>query len=263
MQRFAANVVYYTLSGSTFNPAKPFSASIKVWKFTGRIYDEIEGIQQEIGDLRRHDITLECEEPNWQRNKLAFRMEPAYKEAPSGYLKELLSTPGNRATDAQLKDACGSAVPRERMQEDCEFAMRQWRKLRNEGEVPAAFKSTAADLAGGIDDLLGEETKDAGTVLTQDRAVPGGVAVADDPFAEFMPDAAPASPPAAPEKAAASTKKPAISPTAPPSEVADPFAGALEETASAQPETATTESAAATASPSSGDFDFDNLLDGI
>jgi hypothetical protein len=285
VQRFAVNVVYYTLAGNSFNTAKPFSASIKMWKFTGRIYDEIEGIQQEIGDLRRHDITLECEEPSWQRNKLAFKMDPGYKEAPAGYLKELLGTAGNRATDAQLKDGCGSAVPRERMQEDCEFAMRQWRKLRNEGQVSEAFQSKAADLSGGIEELLGEETQDAGTVLdamTDEQKAALGSAVAD-PFAEFLPD----SPQAAPKKASASTKKPATPRTARPSDAAglvagvereqeaaqqaekarkvldDPFGDESESAAGSAPASAPSSTPSPETASSSGDFDFDNLLDGV
>lgn len=252
VQRFAVNVVEYQMSGNSWSIKKPFSATIKVWKLTGRIYDEIEGIQQEIGDLRKHDITLECEDPYWNRNKLAFKMEPGYQSAPAGYIKELLTTEGNRATDAQLKDACGRDVPRGRMQEDVDYALRQWRKLRNEGgqEVPDEFTSGAADLSGGINELLGEETADAGTVLdamTEEQKEAAGVdaAAPDDPFTEFMPDEpAEPSPEAAPAKATASAKssvkaaakkEPATTPTASPSEDA----------------------------ADAGDFDFDNLLEGI
>jgi hypothetical protein len=189
VQRFAVNVIEYTLRGSGFDVREPFSAEVKVWSFTGRIYDEIEGIQREIGDLRQHDITLECEDPGWQRNKLAFKMEPGHKYAPRGYIKELLSKEGNKATDAQLRDACGRDMPRTRMQEDCDLALRAFRKLRNEGADAPASVNGHADLAGGIDELLGEETKDAGTVLdamTPDQRAKAEAAMAqDDPFSEF------------------------------------------------------------------------------
>jgi hypothetical protein len=261
IQRFAVNVVEYTLNGNTWNirTGKAFSATVKVWKFTGRIYDEIEGIQQEIGDLRKHDLSLECEDPYWNRNKLSFKMEPGYQHAPPGYLKELLTTPGNKATDAQLRDACGREVPRARMQEDCDFALRQWRKVRDEGssQVPEEFVSKAADLSGGIEDLLGEETADAGTVLdkmTDEQKEAAGTA--DDPFAEFAAETAGSpSPPAAAKKVAASAKKPATTPAAPPSEeAADPTAEAAPTPGAEDP---------ALPAETGGDFDFDSLLDGV
>lgn len=187
VQRFSVNVIEYTLRGSGFDIREPFSAEVKVWAFTGRIYDEIEGIQREIGDLRRHDITLECEDPGWQRNKLAFKMEPGHKYAPEGYIKALLTAEGNKATDAQLRDACGRDLPRTRIQEDCDQALRAFRKLRNEGSEPPASVNGTPDLATSLEDLLGEESKDAGTVL--DRMTPEQRTAAekamDDPFSEF------------------------------------------------------------------------------
>lgn len=156
VQRFAVNVIDYDLRGSGWDLKAPFSADVKIWAFTGRIYDEIEGYQREIGDLRKHDITLECEEPFWNKNKMGFRMEPGYVSAPKGYIKELLTTEGNKATDAQLKDACGRDVPRSRMQDDCDAVLRAFARLHNEG-FEAELPTSHADLQAGIDELLGEE----------------------------------------------------------------------------------------------------------
>lgn len=154
VQRFAVNVIDYGM-GRGWDIKKPFSADVKIWSFTGRTYDEIEGYQREIGDLRNHDITLECEDPFWSRNKMGFRLEPGYREAPAGYIKELLTTEGNKATDAQLKDACGRDTPRNRMQEDCDVVLRAYRRLHNEGSE--ADLPVHSDLQSGIDELLGEE----------------------------------------------------------------------------------------------------------
>lgn len=197
--RFAVNVMEYGLRGSGAELKKPFSAEVKVWAFNGRTYDEIEGIQGEIGDLRKHDIVLECEDAYWQRNKLSFKMDPGYAQGEKAYIRELLTTPGNKATDQQLKDACGRDTPRARMADDAEHVLRQWRRLRTENTDNAYDTSTGVvDLDGGLD-LLAEEAvdPDGGNALTG-----GGT----DPFAEFGEETT-----SNPSPQAAASRKPAAS----------------------------------------------------
>jgi hypothetical protein len=155
VQRFAVNVIDYVLRGGGWELKHPFSADVKIWAFPGRIYDDIEGYQREIGDLRNHDITLECEDPGWNRNKMGFRIEAGYAAAPKGYIRELLTAEGNKATDAQLKDACGRDTPRSRMQEDCDRVLRSYARLHNEGSMAQLPAHTG--LQAGIDALLSEE----------------------------------------------------------------------------------------------------------
>lgn len=289
IQRFAVNVIEYVLKGNTWDVKKPFSAEIKVWTFTGRIYDEIEGIQQEIGDLRKHDVTLECEDPYWQRNKLGFKMEPGYASGDKEYIRELLTTPGNKASDQQLKDACGRDAPRQRMQDDCDHVLRQWRRMRNEGQESGYDTGSAADLDGGIDDLLGEEDGTAETKPAGGNALTGG---GDDPFAEFGEDTTsnPSREAAASQKAAASgsagdsedTSEPAKTRTAaakgarpskaaaakakeeetlPAGDVADAVDDFLD-----NPETGVTHQrpeVKETVPAATDDFDFDDLMDGV
>lgn len=277
VSRFAVNVVEYALHGNTWNIRKPFTAEIKIWTFTGRMYDEIEAIQQEIGDLRHHDLTLECEDPYWQRNKLAFKMESGFAQGDKAYLRELLTTPGNKATDAQLRDACGREVPRARMADDCEYVMRQWRKLRNEGQETPYGTGSSGSLDGGLDDLLNEE--ETGTASTGNVLDGTGT----DPFAEFAAEttsnpspaavasrnaaaSASAGPSAGPGSAATpATKKaaPRSSSKAEPAEEAE-VPDAVDDFLDA-PETGVTRErpAAQEAAAPADDFDFDDLMQGI
>lgn len=262
IQRFAVNVIEYVLRGNTWEVKKPFSATVKVWTFTGRIYDEIYGIQGEIGDLRKHDLTLECEDPYWKRNKLAFKMEPGYKDSPEGYIKELLTTPGNKASDEQLKDACGSTRPRSRMQDDCDFTLRQWRRLRTEGVTPDV--NTGASLEGGIENLLEQES---GTHAEAATAEEIAASEQSDPFAEFMPETSTAASPnggAVASAGASAAHQPADTQ---PSQMAAPLSDAE------QASVAVAEKAVATVAANqervkeelaaAGDFDFDDLMKGI
>lgn len=275
IQRFAVNVIEYSLKGNTWDIKAPFSADIKIWAFTGRIYDEIEGIQGEIGDLRQHDLALECEDPFWQRNKLSFKMEAGYRSGDKSYVKELLTTPGNKATDQQLKDACGRDTPRARMQDDCDHTLRQWRRLRNEGQETGYATSGATDLAGGIDDLLGEETPGAaapagGNALSGDGA---------DPFADLAGEAEPEPTPAAKKPARRAPRKAAASGTAGSSTEPEPAptSGSASQTDTAalhseleddpfpgeEPAAAPAAKQAKAAESVADDFDFDALMAGI
>jgi hypothetical protein len=178
-QRFAANIIRYELQGNTWKVRlAPFGVTMQVWSFTARMWDNLITLQNKIGDLRNHDLTLECEDGHWQRNNLSFEITPAWQEAANGtqILKELLSDPGNKATDEQLRDACGSVSARSFMQQDVEFILTRYRQVENAGsgsyEAPAA--ATAVDLGSGIDGLLG----------TPPAA--GGTQAAEDPLSVFM-----------------------------------------------------------------------------
>ena len=192
-QRFAVNVIKYDLRGGTWDIRMPFSAEIVLWTFNGRAYDDILGIQKEIGDLRQHDLTLECEDSYWQRNKLAFKMEPGYKQAPAGYIKELLSTPGNRATEEQLRDACGRTANRQQIQDDVDVVLRRWRQVRQAGSAGSSEADDArlgGNLSEGIDELLaeadGKAAKPKEDKPKEDK--PKEDKPADDPFSEFRPE---------------------------------------------------------------------------
>lgn len=216
VQRFSANCIVYALTGSEFALARPFSATIKIWAFSGRQYDEVEGYQREIGDLRHHDITLDCVDPFFQNNKIGFKMEAGHKSAPPGYLQELLNTEGNRATDDQLQDACGTEVTRTGMLDDVGFCMRKWAQVRQAG-LPNT--GSGQDLTQGIDALLAETEPVSATVPAQ-AAVPAA-AQQQDPFAGLGEFAAP------------TTSNP--TPTAlPPVQQTDPLAGVQAAKAQAQ-----------------------------
>lgn len=196
-QRFAVNVVQYGIAGGGDSPediALPFGAQIRVWAFTGNQYLELLKIQKEIGDLRYHDITLTCEDPNWKRFKMGFKMKPGYQQAPEGYMRQLLSNPKNRATDEQLQQACGRSVSRQFIEDDVAMVLGRWRQVRQIGSGKNAEVNAAQVGGGSLDESLGallentalpENTAGSGTAAAQHET-----AVSGDPFAEFLPGGA-------------------------------------------------------------------------
>lgn len=160
--RFAVPVIRYKLQGSTWNVQTPFSAEILVWSATARMWDSIIELQGKIGDLRLHDLTLDCEDGDWQRNKLSFEMDAAYLASNETklYIKQLLSGPGNRPTDDQLRDACGSVATKSYMEQDVSLILSRWRQAHNSGTgngqaAPLPATTAPVDLGAGIDSLLG------------------------------------------------------------------------------------------------------------
>lgn len=162
--RFAANVVDQVLRAGTWDIRRPYSAEVVIWTFTSGMYDEIISLQEQNGALiRERDITLECSNAKFNQVKMGVMNTPGWQEASAGaILAELLETPGNVATEEQLRDACGRQAKRAFMEEDVNLCLRRWDKaLRMNGVElgdPAAGVSFggAASLAQGVQGLLAE-----------------------------------------------------------------------------------------------------------
>jgi hypothetical protein len=235
--RYAANIVKYELAGG--QPRTPFGATVVVWSFTARMYGKLLELQNGLGgDLRRHDLTLRCEDGKWQRNELGF-VQGAFvlgSAEAQQFVKALLSSPANFASEAQLKAACGSERTRDQMLEDCATISRNAQRATQAGSVDSMAGSMpggARDLASALDNL-GQNVQQvpaghAAAVSGQADALFGGGQPAPGPLVNARglgqdpAQAAPAPDPMAglsefmtPEQRAATGSAPA-----------DPLAGAL------------------------------------
>lgn len=148
--RFAANVVDQVLKGGSWEIRRPFSAEVVIWTFTSGMYDEILSLQEQHGALiRERDITLECSNAKFNQVKMGVMNVPGWQEANAGaILKELLETPGNVATDEQLRDACGRQVKRNFMEEDVRLCLRRWEKALRLNGVELGDPAGTANLGG-------------------------------------------------------------------------------------------------------------------
>jgi hypothetical protein len=163
-RRYAANIVRYTLRGGTWTPRTPLSLEIVIWGFTARMYDDLLTLQGKIGPLQQHDITLECEDANYQRMKMSFELEPAWSLEDGGVqlVQSTWKGEGNRATDEQLKKACGSERSRAQIQEDVDKAVRNWARAQATAagagsplDAGSGQLGGGKDLAAAADALLG------------------------------------------------------------------------------------------------------------
>lgn len=157
---FAANVVEYALAPNSWQVQRPLSAKVVIWRFSAGTYDDIISQQEQHGELvQRQDLTLEVVNVGFRQAKIGVMAPSGWQETPGGsaYLAELLSTPGNIATDEELRASCGRDAKRIFMQEDVATCVRKWRKAKaaiGDGDEPAAGTalggSPPRDLAAGI-----------------------------------------------------------------------------------------------------------------
>lgn len=222
-RRYAMNIVQYGIRPGGWELSAPFSIRVVIWGFTARMFDQLVDLATEWGNLRDHDLLLgPCEDATYQKwpMKIAQGAMWAGSAETKGAVKVAWES---RATDDQLRDACGRKSTMEFLAEDVNRTEQRWamaRRAGTAGSAEVAVAQTQADLTSGLGDLLGG-AQTAPPAAAAPAAAPAAV---DDPFATAAPVAAPAA--AAPAAAA------------PVPEVADPFAG-TPATPAATPEPAT------------------------
>jgi hypothetical protein len=192
VRRFAVNVIQYAImQGPAFQLLVPMSARIQLWAFTQKIYDKILTIQTQHGSLRERDLLLgPCEDANFQRYEIAVAMGAAHLESDQAtqYVYQLWSAEGQRATDEQLKAACGRTSNLEFMTRDVNQATDRYAMARNAGgqaspdAMSGAFGAPAQTLGQGLAGLL------PGTAPAAPAAPAAPPA---DPFAAPQPQQAP------------------------------------------------------------------------
>jgi hypothetical protein len=137
VRRYAMNVVEYALQASGA-PAVPFNVRVIVWAFTEKIYGRLLGYQKEWGNLQEHDLLLgPPEEPLYfQKYPIEITQSPLWRTSAetAAVLQQAWQAPGNRATDEQLRDACGS-LRLQYLPEDLQRVTTRWKMAENAGPM--------------------------------------------------------------------------------------------------------------------------------
>jgi hypothetical protein len=206
-QRFAANVVRYFTKPGSYDLRVPFGCTVEVWAFSDNMYDDLLDLQKELPDqnIQLHDVLLECEIVEFQRVKMGTRLVPGWTEHPEGVsiIQQLLAEPGNTATEAQLREACGRDREKAYMQEDADLVLRRWRQISEIGSTESPGAASTASLGGGADNLQdGIDTlMQGGQPVQSEQAAPA--AAVESPFGGGT--AAPVTAAAEPAQAPAAT----------------------------------------------------------
>jgi hypothetical protein len=64
--RFGTNVIWYETSKDG-TPRKPLQAKVALWTFGNDKFVQLKAAKQEWGDLRKHDLRIQCSDKQYQR----------------------------------------------------------------------------------------------------------------------------------------------------------------------------------------------------
>jgi hypothetical protein len=188
-RRYAMNVVQYSMLPNG-QPVLPFNVGIIIWAYTEKTYGKLLGFQKEWGDLSRHDLVLgPPEEPAYFQRYPIEISSTAWWTTNSDTqrtMQQAWQAPGQRATDEQLRDACGS-LRLQYLADDIQKVVNNWRMAENAGPLQPgmqwAGQPQGQGLQQGFGDILGPQPSQAQPMHPLEAQ-----AAAADPFSAPNPN---------------------------------------------------------------------------
>lgn len=165
LRRYSMNVVEY-MTNTDGSLVQPFGVRILIWAFTAKIFDKIIAIKNEFGDLSGVDLILgPVEGPLvFQRYPITTGNGCVARSSADTFrvVQTAWTSPGNRATDEQLKAACGKPVQLQYLTRDLDTAKQRWAMAKAAGgplqpgmTVGGNGQLPQQSLQGGFDSILG------------------------------------------------------------------------------------------------------------
>jgi hypothetical protein len=145
-RRFAIHVVRYKTKQGTTKPAVPFSVELVVWSFTDKTYNKIEEFREEWGDLRQHDIVLNCTNEPFQLYDISI--SPTAEWMQDEERMKLVKTTFKENQIPDLSIACGSRKEKKWIDEDVQKVRQRW------VEISGAQTEAAPPLGDALNGLF-------------------------------------------------------------------------------------------------------------
>jgi hypothetical protein len=193
-RRYAMNVAAYNMTSNGQQLVQPFGAQVLIWAFTAKIYDMLRRYQEEWKDLRYHDLKLGPLEENipvaFQRFPIEVAQEAAWTISPETRATFIqIISEANRATDEQLRYACGRPTTLAYMTADVDRVQAAWAAAKSPVNAAAAPQAGAAAFAG-------QQTlqQDFAGLLQQPQAAPvmqPGLVPVTQPAPQLVPQMVP------------------------------------------------------------------------
>lgn len=159
-RRMAQHVIQYGTKPGGWDLRLPFGVELVVWSYTDQIYNKLNNISNQYGNLRDRDLLLgPCTDEGFQKFEVMVGPDAAWQK--SEQLKAtVLETYRENRYPGDLESLCGRKVERAWMLNDIERIAERWRIAQQ--SQPARLDGTEQvsvnhGLAAGLDDLAGAQ----------------------------------------------------------------------------------------------------------
>lgn len=160
-RRMAMHVIRYGTRPGGWDVRTPFSVELVVWGFTDQIYNKLNNISNQYGNLRERDLLLgPCTDEGFQKFEIMVGPDAAWQKDTS--LKAMVLEayrPENRYP-GDLENFCGRKVERAWMLNDIERVAERWRIAHQKTNFSAPARADGTEqaivnhaLAAGLDGL--------------------------------------------------------------------------------------------------------------
>lgn len=157
-RRYAMHVIRYRTKGSGYDLINPFSVELLVWSFTDRYFNQLIDFKEEWGDLRKHDIKVECTNKDFQNFDLQVASKAQWLEDKDRENIVKSTYKENKLEDLSI--AIGQNKEDRWIKEDIESIQEAWN----------AIKGTASNDSGWYQETVVDKsiTDDLNSILDLD-----------------------------------------------------------------------------------------------
>lgn len=154
-RRYAMHVVRYRTKGQSYDLINPFSVELLVWSFTDRYFNQLIDFKEEWGDLRKHDIKVECTNKDFQNFDLqvASKAQWLTDKSRESIVKQTFKE--NKLEDISI--AIGQNKEDKWVKEDIESIREAWNAIKGvASEDDSWYKEEDADesVAADLNSIL-------------------------------------------------------------------------------------------------------------
>lgn len=158
-RKFAMHIIQYRTKPGSFELSAPFNVEHKVWVMTEKTFAKLQEFTKEWGDLRKHDLTITCENEQFQQFDISVSGKAAWMtNQETANLAKATYEAGKEAYP-DLSQAIGQRKERDWVVKDLKQIEEAWKVVSGKGAAPAAGAFDGFPGNEELDSLL--NTKDA------------------------------------------------------------------------------------------------------
>lgn len=163
-RKFAMHIIQYKTRPGTFKIANPFQVEHKIWVFTERTFLQLREFAETWGDLKTHDLLIECENAQFQNYNIQVAPEAAWFTEGDEATKQTLAVyKGGLEEYSDLGGAIGSRKEVKWVKEDLEEIADSWNIVLGKAKTSgfSAPEGMTDFLAAPSDSSEDDDTQDA------------------------------------------------------------------------------------------------------